>query len=122
MMNKAVIVSLALVGACIVNGCLSGGEAGVGAPEENVAVVLAPNQTLQNATIAAANRWGWKTTVLSPTVVRCSIDQRSNHVAVDVVLEKDSFSIRGVESNIPVRKYEQWVTRLRREIVLRASR
>ena len=44
-------------------------------------------------------------------------------VVVDVVPNgSNAFSIRFVQSNIPVRKYDQWVNNLSREIVFQAAR
>ena len=49
--------------------------------------------------------------------------QREHLVVVDVIpVGAKAFSIRMVQSNIPVRKYDQWVNNLSREIVLQASR
>jgi hypothetical protein len=51
------------------------------------------------------------------------LSQREHMVVVDVVpIGEKAFSIRMVQSNIPVRKYDQWVNNLSREIVMRASR
>ena len=55
--------------------------------------------------------------------IRCTLSQREHLVVVDVVpVGNKAFSIRMVQSNIPVRKYDQWVNNLSREIVLQASR
>ena len=55
--------------------------------------------------------------------IRCTLTQREHLVVVDVVPNgEQSFSIRLVQSNIPVRKYNQRANNLSREIVLQASR
>ncbi|MBR6735175.1 MAG: DUF1294 domain-containing protein [Kiritimatiellae bacterium] len=44
------------------------------------------------------------------------------YVIYGMTFGEQSFSIRLVQSNIPVRKYNQWANNLGREIVFRASR
>ena len=91
-------------------------------PVENISVTLAQGRTLQSAVMAAAARRRW-TPSSQGNVVRCTLSQREHLVIVDVVLSDDrTFSIRQVQSNIPVRKYDQWVNNLSREIVFQASR
>ena len=90
-------------------------------PVENVAVTLAQGKTLQSAVMMAATRRRWVPSAQG-NVIRCTLSQREHLVIVDVVLtDARTFSIRQVQSNIPVRKYDQWVNNLSREIVYLAS-
>ena len=91
-------------------------------PVENVTVTLAQGRTLQNAVMTAATRRRWVPSAQG-NVIRCTLSQREHLVVVDVVLtDAQTFSIRQVQSNIPVRKYDQWINNLSREIVYQASR
>ena len=91
-------------------------------PVENVTVTLAQGRTLKNAVMTAATRRRWLPSAQGNTI-RCTLNQREHLVVVDVVLtDERTFSIRQVQSNIPVRKYDQWVNNLSREIVFQASR
>ena len=92
-------------------------------PVENVTVTLAQGRTLQNAVMTAATRRRWVPSAQGGNVIRCTLNQREHLVVVDVVLtDAQTFSIRQVQSNIPVRKYDQWINNLSREIVFQASR
>lgn len=91
-------------------------------PVENISVTLAQGRTLKSAVITAATRRRWMPSAQG-NVIRCTLSQREHLVVVDVVLtDARTFSIRMVQSNIPVRKYDQWVNNLSREIVFQASR
>ena len=75
------------------------------------------------AIMAAATRRRWLPQAQAGGTIRCTLSQRDHMVVVDVVPNgEQSFSIRMVQSNIPVRKYDQWVNNLSREIVYQASR
>ena len=85
--------------------------------------MLAPGRTLVGAVTVAAARRGWLPHAQANGTIRCTLTQRKHLVVVDVVPNgEQSFSIRLVQSNIPVRKYNQWANTLSREIVFRASR
>jgi hypothetical protein len=89
---------------------------------ENVSVTLAQGRTLSSAIMTAAARRRWVPQNQANGTIRCTISQREHLVVVDVVPNgEQSFSIRPVQSNIPVRKYDQWVNNLSREIVFQAS-
>ena len=105
-------------------GCTSASaEAVAPAQIENVAVTPAQGRTLSGAIITAAARRGWSPSAQADGTIRCTLTQRQHLVVVDVVPNgEQSFSIRPVQSNIPVRKYDQWVNNLSREIVVQASR
>lgn len=104
-------------------GCASMQTTGTGAPVKDVPVVVASGQTLEQAVLASAARRRWTATKQSATTYRLTIDQRGNRCVVDVVMNGNaSFSILPVESNIPVRKYDQWVNNLQREITMRAQK
>ena len=120
MMTIALVAGLS----CVLAGCMSSDTATAApAPVENVSVELAPGRTLQSAIMAAAAHRRWLPAKQADGTVRCTLSQREHKVVVDVVqVGEKSFSIRMVQSNIPVRKYDQWVNNLSREIVMRASR
>ena len=91
-------------------------------PVENVTVTLAQGRTLKSAVMTAATRRRWVPSAQG-NVVRCTLSQREHLVVVDVVLmDARTFSIRQVQNNIPIHKYDQWVNNLSREIVFQASR
>ena len=111
----------ALVAVLVFEGCFTSPEAAP-QPVENVTVALAQGRTLPCAVMAAATRRRWLPSAQG-NVIRCTLSQRDHLVVVDVVLtDERTFSIRQVQSNIPVRKYNQWVNNLSREIVFQASR
>ena len=122
---KMMTVALVLGLGCVLAGCMSSDTATATAaptPVENVSVELAPGRTLQSAIMAAAAHRRWLPAKQADGTVRCTLSQREHKVVVDVVqVGEKSFSIRMVQSNIPVRKYDQWVNNLSREIVMRAS-
>ena len=105
-------------------GCFSAAvDQGAPTPVENISVKLAPGRTLPGAINAAASRRRWLPQEQDNGTIRCTLSQREHQVVVDVVPHGDrAFSIRMVQSNIPVRKYDQWVNNLSREIVFQASR
>ncbi len=123
---KTMAVALVAGLSCVLAGCMSSDTATATtapAPVENVSVELAPGRTLQSAIMAAAAHRRWLPTKQADGTIRCTLSQREHMVVVDVVpVGEKAFSIRMVQSNIPVRKYDQWVNNLSREIVMRASR
>lgn len=119
------VVSTTLIAAvcCGMVGCSTTSEQTVPTPVENVAVEYAQGRTFANAVNTAATRRRWLPQAQADGSIRCTLSQREHLVVVDVVPVGDkAFSIRMVQSNIPVRKYDQWVNNLSREIVLQASR
>lgn len=91
-------------------------------PVENISVTPAQGRTLKSAVMMAAAHRRWMPSEQG-NIIRCTLSQRDNLVVVDVVLNDErTFSIRQVQSNIPVRKYDQWVNNLSREIVFQSSR
>lgn len=112
---------LFLLSACTV-GCSLFQTVGLGSPVMDVPVFVAHDYTLEKAVLAAASRRQWIPVKTSDNVYRLTIRQRNNICSVDVIMQKDSFSIIPVESNIPVRKCNQWVLNLQREICHRAQR
>ena len=124
-MRIRIIVAAALFAAigCGVTGCYTSSVDGaLPPPMENVAVTLAPGQTFDQAVAQAAARRRWTTQRQANGTIRCTLSQREHLVIADVVpTGPKSFSIRPVQSNIPVRKFEQWINNLSREIVARAA-
>ena len=122
--KKLFAVALCAAIGCGLVGCSSTGADGYAPAQiENVAVTLAPGRTLAGAVTAAATRRRWLPQTQANGTIRCTLTQREHLVVVDVVPNgEQSFSIRLVQSNIPVRKYNQWANNLSREIVLQASR
>jgi hypothetical protein len=88
----------------------------------DVPVVIAEGYTLERALLVAANRRRWVPVKTAENTYRLTITQRGNACCVEVILGKQSFSILPMTSNIPVRKCDQWVNNLQREICLRAQR
>ena len=104
-------------------GCSTFMDVGVGAPVDDVPVFVAEGYSLERAIVSAAQRRRWLPKKIDEKTYRLTIIQRKNRCVVDVVMNGEkSFSILPVESNIPVRKYDQWVQNLWREIVHRADR
>ena len=116
---KKIIIILGLLAA--VSGCRSV-AIGVGEPVVDVPVFVAEGYSLERAIVSAAQRRRWLPKKTDEKTYRLTIIQRKNRCVVDVVMNGEkSFSILPVESNIPVRKYDQWVQNLWREIVHRAN-
>ena len=104
-------------------GCQSETAPAAPTPVENVSFTLAQGRTFTSAVTTAATRRRWLPQVQADGTIRCTLSQREHLVVVDVVpVGAQAFSIRQVQSNIPVRKYDQWVNNLSREIVFQASR
>ena len=124
-MKIRTIAAAALVAAmgCGMAGCETSADVGgVPALIENVNVTLAPGQTFASAVTQAATRRRWVPQQQANGTIRCTLTQREHLVIVDVVpTGPQSFSIRLVQRNIPVRKYNQWANNLSREIVARAA-
>ena len=121
--RKLVSVALCAAIGCGLAGCFSA-SVGEGSPKpvENVSVTLAQGRTLSGAVMAAAMRRRWVPQEQTGGTIRCTLSQREHLVVVDVVPNgPNAFSIRFVQSNIPVRKYDQWVNNLSREIVFQAA-
>ena len=88
----------------------------------NVAVVMTShNSSLRDAIIRAAVRRRWNPQVQDDGTIRCQLVQRSNVVTICIVLNSETtYSIVPVDSNIPTRKYNQWIRNLQREIAKQA--
>ena len=121
--KKIVAGALAVAIGCGMVGCQSEEVAAAPAPVENISFTLAQGRTFASAVTTAATHRRWLPQVQADGTIRCTISQREHLVVVDVVpVGTQAFSIRQVQSNIPVRKYDQWVNNLSREIVFQASR
>ena len=123
-MKIARVVSTTLIAAvcCGMVGCSTTPEQAAPTPVENIAVEYAQGRTFENAVKLAATRRRWLPQAQADGSIRCTLSQREHLVVVDVIpVGAKAFSIRMVQSNIPVRKYDQWVNNLSREIVLQAS-
>ena len=122
--RKLIAVALCAAMGCGLAGCFSASvNEGSPKPVENVSVTLAQGRTLPGAIMAAATRRRWLPQEQPGGTIRCTLSQREHLVVVDVVPNgSNAFSIRFVQSNIPVRKYDQWVNNLSREIVFQAAR
>lgn len=122
---RLVLKACVLMASCGVAGCslFRNNEIGIGPTVEmSVGCNLKEGTTLEDAVYEAAAKHHWTTRPISPGNIRCVIHQRAHIVEVMVVLHDDrSFSIVGERSNIPVRKYNQWISFLSREIVFRAT-
>ena len=121
---KEIVVGalIAAIG-CGMVGCQSEEVAATPTPVENISFTLAQGRTFASAVTTAATRRRWLPQTQADGTIRCTLSQREHLVVVDVVqVGTQAFSIRQVQSNIPVRKYDQWVNNLSREIVFQASR
>ena len=113
----------ALSAAALFSGCASGGSRGRPCEIRGAQYSLAPGRTFESVVTDAAARRRWMARRLPNGTMRCTLLQREHRVVADVVpLPGRTFEIRCVESNIPARKYGQWVENLRREIVFRANK
>ena len=88
------------------------------APIAKVSVVANGGRAaLKAAIIKAATRRRWTPEETAPDVIRCTLVQRQHKVEIDVRLTGDSsYSVTCVSCNIPVKKYDQWVNNLQRDI------
>ena len=119
--QKLALSALCAALLCGLSGCFTSSGETQPALIENVSVTLAPGRSLRQAIMAAALRRRWVPQEQRNGTVRCTLIQREHKVVADVVPNGDSaFSIRFVESNIPVRKYNQWADNLSREIAYQA--
>lgn len=123
---NGVLMGIALCSLTMACGCASlGGGGDPYVAERPMAienVSIPPGKPLNAAIFAAAARRKWTPQQQADGTVRCTILQRGNVVVVDVVPTGErTFSIRQVQSTIPVRKYNQWANNLSREIVYRAG-
>ena len=117
---KSLLVVICLVALA---GCSTVKDIGVGSSVIDVPVFVAEGYSLERAIVSAAQRRRWLPKKTDEKTYRLTIVQRKNRCVVDVVMNGNkSFSILPVESNISVRKYDQWVQNLWREIVHRADR
>ena len=83
----------------------------------NATVVVTAGHNLRNAVVQAATRRHWAVQEQANGDIRCQILQRGNVVTIDIVIVSETtYTIKFVESNIPNRKYNQWVIALQREI------
>ena len=88
----------------------------------NVSVVTKDRATLKKAVVVAATHRRWLPSEISPNVIRCTLLQRKHKVEIDITLTGDkSYSISCLFSNIPERKYQQWISNLQREIAKQAA-
>ena len=124
MIRKFVSIALCAVLGYGLGGCVStSADQEAAGSIENVSVTLAPGRTLASAITAAASQRRWLPQAQADGTMRCTLSQREHLVIVDVVPNGEgAFSIRLVQSNIPVRKYNQWANNLKREIVYQAAR
>ena len=117
----AILVVSAAIAALV--GCTTGGSDVAPRSFDNVSYTLAAGRTFDRAVNTAAVRRRWTPQALDNGTYRCSLIQREHRVVVDIVPAGPSaFSVRAVESNIPAKKYNQWVDNLVREIVMQAAR
>ena len=84
---------------------------------DNAVVTVAQGRDLKSAVVQAAVRRRWNVQEMENGDIRCQIVQRKNKVTIDIVIKSENtYAIRFVESNIPNRKYNQWINNLQREI------
>ena len=89
----------------------------------NAPVAVSAGRNLKEAVVQAATRRHWNVQELENGDLRCQILQREHRVTIDVTITgENTYSIKFVESNIPTRKYNQWIGNLQREIARWAAR
>ena len=83
----------------------------------NISVMVHEGGNLKNIIAAAAARRGWSVSDASENSLRLTIVQRSNLVEVNAIVVDDThYSLHQVSSNIPKRKYIQWINNLKSTI------
>lgn len=110
----AVMLGLTMAG---VTGCgLFGGGSDEDFPPpdySNISVMVREGAQLKPIVAAAAARRGWSVQDTGENTLRLTISQRKNLVEVDVaVIDETHYSLYQVSSNIPTRKYVQWINNL----------
>ena len=119
--NLVLVVSFISIGYFGV-GCASSRIGVLPPPSENVMYVLAEGKTFQQVVVRAAAKRRWESQLMDNGVIRCTLRQRKNVVAIDIVPTGNQlFSIRPVQSNIDIRKFEKWIANLKRDIVIQAG-
>ena len=117
-MKKLVLVAMM----ALLAGCASSSAKERRVEVAGATVVVAAGHNLHDAVVQAATRRHWCVQELENGDLRCKIIQRSNVVAIDIVIvDETTYDIKFVESNIPTRKYNKWVQALQREIAMRAA-
>lgn len=90
---------------------------------ENIPISVREGMKLKDVISSAAVRRGWIPADIDENTIRLQINQRSNVVVVDaVVIDSTHYSLRFVKSNIPDRKYIQWVGKLMASISKAANK
>ena len=117
-MKKLVLVAMI----ALLAGCVSSSARDQRVEVTGVTVVVAAGHNLRDAVVQAATRRHWLVQELENGDLRCKIIQRSNVVAIDIVIVNETtYDIKFVESNISTRKYNKWVLALQREIAMWAA-
>ena len=115
-------VAISVLGLCMA-GCSTPSSADAVTPVENAPFAARNGKTFAQAVTTAATHRRWVPEARENGVIRCTFVQRNHKVVVDVVqTSATTFSVRYVESNIPARKYDQWVNNLTREIAYQAAK
>ncbi len=123
-MKKTVMALFAAAFAAVFAGCALFREPDTTPPPayENIAVMLQDGFSLKKAIMIGAPH-DWKIEELDESTLRLTISQRSNLVVVRAtILDATHYSLHPISSNIPNRKYVQWVERLQRNIARTAAR
>ena len=119
--NLILVVGLISIG-CFGTGCTSSRIGGLPPPSENVMYVLAEGKTFQQVVVRAAAKRRWESQLMDNGAIRCTLRQRKNVVVIDIVpTGHQLFSMRPVQSNIAMRKFEKWIANLKRDIVIQAG-
>ncbi len=123
-MKKAMYAVLTGLALTAVAGCGIFGSAEEPPPPDypSINVMVREGASLKNIIAAAAAQRGWNVRDTGEDSLRLTIAQRSNLVEVNaVVLDPTHYALHLVSSNIPTRKYVQWIDNLQRTVTTLAS-
>lgn len=118
-MKKAIFAGILGLALATATGCgVFGGNDNAPPPDySNISVMVREGAPLKNIIAAAAAQRGWDVRDTGENSLRLTIAQRSNLVEVNaIVLDPTHYSLHLVSSNIPTRKYVQWIGNLQRTV------
>lgn len=123
MKAKTVFAAVAVVMSVALSGCGSFGTPQPATSYSCVGTTASSSEQLRSAIVTSAARRGWLVSEVAPGTYLCVIDQRNNHVAIEISILEDgkSYSLIPQDYNIPGRKVDQWTSYLQREIAVKVA-
>lgn len=118
-MKKMAIGCLVFAALLSLTGCgLFGRNDDMPLPDyRNIEVSVREGARLKQIIAVSAERRGWAVRDAGDNMLRLTISQRSNLVEVNaVVVDETHYTLHMVSSNIPTRKYVQWIENLKRTV------